>query len=326
MADAIFALDGDVVLQFPFNADELPNGGYDRLWDAVDFASFYNLFIGDGVYPNPSTNLQVRSLYNSMTLTVSPGTAMLKGCGYRQKIAVDITIEPAHPTLKRLDDILVRVDYINRCIVIIYRKGIAAGNPISAAPTRTDDMFELKLAEITINPGVTSITAANIKDTRQDKSVCGIVSQMVQSVDTTTLYEQYDTLLNEKIIEWIQRETKADEDFSRQLQEQQNDFIRFKNDVEAWRAALNIDVVYAVGFNFDNLATMKGTEKITTFPTGRMLETITVSGNGAKVAERELDFSTFTTTEKIYGEDGSILRQSTITKTFPNGSIKDVIV
>ena len=41
-----------------FNA-VLNNGTYDRVYNAENVTSYLDLLVGDGVFPNPSTNLQV---------------------------------------------------------------------------------------------------------------------------------------------------------------------------------------------------------------------------------------------------------------------------
>ena len=40
-----------------FNA-ELVDGEYDRIYLAEDYARYFSSFIGNGVFPNPSTNLK----------------------------------------------------------------------------------------------------------------------------------------------------------------------------------------------------------------------------------------------------------------------------
>ena len=66
---------------FPFDATEI-NGEPDRVYNAADFASFFSQFIGNGIYPNPSSNLQVLSLNSNMVITVKSGSAFINGYGY----------------------------------------------------------------------------------------------------------------------------------------------------------------------------------------------------------------------------------------------------
>ena len=50
----------------------------DRKYDAKRFAEYFNSFIGNGVFPNPSDNLQVIA-NNDMTVTVKAGKAWING-------------------------------------------------------------------------------------------------------------------------------------------------------------------------------------------------------------------------------------------------------
>ena len=143
---------------------------------------------------------------------------------------------------------------------------------------------------------------------------------MVQSVDTTTLFEQYETFLSERTAEWLRREAQADIDFLDQLSRQQADYESFKAGMEAWAAELNIDIVLAVGFNFDNLAALRGiTYTWTPMTDSKISESIVNTGDGRVIATRVNDFSRnknegiVTVIETLYAPDGSgILRQTEI--------------
>ena len=49
--------------------------GGDRKYDASKFAEYFNSFIGNGVFPNPSSNLQVM-VNDDMTVTVKEGKGL----------------------------------------------------------------------------------------------------------------------------------------------------------------------------------------------------------------------------------------------------------
>ena len=54
----------------------------DRKYQASDYAEYFNSLITNGVFPNPSTNLQVLS-NNDMTVTLSAGKAWIDGYVYK---------------------------------------------------------------------------------------------------------------------------------------------------------------------------------------------------------------------------------------------------
>ena len=57
-------------------------------------------------------------------------------------------------------------------------------------------------SDITVNAGVISISQSNITDLRLNTELCGIVHGTVDQVDTTTLFNQYQTWLDEKKAEY----------------------------------------------------------------------------------------------------------------------------
>ena len=100
---------------FPFNAVEV-EGGPDRVYDAADFAAFFSAFIGNGIYSNPSTNLQVLSLNNNMVVTVNKGSAMINGYGYLTDEDIEVQINTANGSYNRKDIIVVSLDLVERKI------------------------------------------------------------------------------------------------------------------------------------------------------------------------------------------------------------------
>lgn len=167
-------------------------------YTVFDWADYFASFIGNGVFPNPSTNLQVIS-NNNMTVTVKSGKAWINGYFYHNKSDLILSIDNADGVLKRRDSIVVRFDNMGNKITTKVIKGTFSQNPVIPPITRTADFYDLKIADIHINAGDILIAQANISDTRLDKNVCGIVTQTVKTIDTTTLYNQIQTdLLNFK--------------------------------------------------------------------------------------------------------------------------------
>lgn len=58
--------------------DEVNNPIYDRAEEASFFAEFFAAFIGNGVYPNPSTGMQVVE-NSSLGVLVKPGKCFING-------------------------------------------------------------------------------------------------------------------------------------------------------------------------------------------------------------------------------------------------------
>lgn len=162
----------------------------DRKYDAAWFAQFFASFIGNGVFPNPSNQLQVGENTN-MTTTVKPGKGWING--YFIVIDSDYVLQHdnADGVLKRIDRIVMRLDFLTREIEVVVKKGVFASTPVAPALQRDTDAHELALADVLIANGATQITQVNITDQRLNSEVCGIVHGVVDQVDTTTIFNQY---------------------------------------------------------------------------------------------------------------------------------------
>ena len=178
-----------------FNAT-LQGEAYDRTYKAEDFANYFSTFIGNGVFANPSNSLQVVA-NNGMSVIVKSGKAWINGYMYENTDNLTLSINTAHGTLKRIDRVVLRLDFINREIKAYILEGTPSSNPVAPTITRDSDKYEIVLADILINNGATSIVQANITDKRQDTSLCGIVKGTVDEIDTTNLFAQYQSSFEE---------------------------------------------------------------------------------------------------------------------------------
>ena len=163
----------------------------DRLYKAEDFAKYFSSFISNGIFPDPSTNLQVfASGNNDMSIIVKAGSAWINGYFYYLDADTTFTIETADGTLNRIDRIAVHLDTTGRTINVKVLKGVIASFPTAPTIERNADGYDLALADIAINAGATSITQANIADQRQNQDLCGIVDSLI-TADTKTLFNQF---------------------------------------------------------------------------------------------------------------------------------------
>ncbi|GEM_PF-1832011 len=169
----------------------------DRKYKAEEIASYFASFIGNGVFPNPSTSLQVAS-NNNMTVTLKPGKAWINGYFYSNTDDLILNINASDGTLDRIDRVVLRLDFVNREIKAYIKKGMFASNPIATTLQRDMDRYEIGIADIYVGKGTASISQANITDLRQDNNFCGIVHGVVDQVDVTTLFNQYDAALSQK--------------------------------------------------------------------------------------------------------------------------------
>lgn len=180
------------IRSFPFNSI---NG--DRKFNAFHWTEYFNWLVGNGIFPNPSTNLQVTS-NNNMTITVKKGAAWINGHIVTSDEDLVLSLEGADGLLNRIDRIALRLDVVDRQIIPIIKKGDPATVSSAKPLQRDDDAYELGLADIRIDKGAISISQSNITDLRLNKNYCGVVHGLVDQVDTTTLFNQYQSWINNK--------------------------------------------------------------------------------------------------------------------------------
>lgn len=169
---------------------------YDRVYDANDFTSYLDLLVGNGVFANPSTTLQVRAS-SGMDVIVGAGSGWINGLKMENTADLTLTVSAADSVLNRIDRVVFYADYTAREMGIDIIKGTLAQNPQAPTLTRTASRYEMALADIYVAKLATSIFASNITDRRQDSNLCGIVTGLIDQIDTTTLFTQFTSQFNE---------------------------------------------------------------------------------------------------------------------------------
>ncbi|MCC0654686.1 hypothetical protein [Clostridioides sp. ES-S-0001-03] len=183
----------------------------DRRYKAEDFREYFASFIGNGVFPNSSTNLQVVD-NNNMTITVKKGKGWINGAIYINTNDLVINIDPADGILNRIDRVVLKFDTLNRNIKLVVKKGTFNSSPVPAEIQRDADAYELALADVFIKAGAISITQSSITDLRLNKTLCGIVKGTVEEIDTTTLLAQLNSWKDEEISNFnVWRENQENE-------------------------------------------------------------------------------------------------------------------
>lgn len=181
-----------------FDAVETSSGVYDRVYNAADFAHYFSLFIGNGVYPDPSTGLQVKAnAVPNMGVSISAGNGWINGYYITLDAAESRSITTANATLSRIDSVVIGLNYTTRSITLYVKTGAPSANPIAPALTRNTSTWELELAQILVAAGAANITQSAITDMRSNKSRCGIVTGVIDQIDTTGLFAQYTAAFNE---------------------------------------------------------------------------------------------------------------------------------
>lgn len=206
-------------MSFPYGS-----ANHDRRYKSSDFRAYYAQMIGNGVYYSNANALKVRE-GEGMTVLLGIGGAFIEGVGYRNTSDLAFKLDTADGALSRIDRIVIRNDYKKRDTYAAVLKGTYNANPQAAALTRNADAYEIAVADVLVAKGVISITQAAITDTRLNNDLCGIVTGLIQQADTTEIFNQFTTFLNEF------KQGHVTE-FNGWTEEQKQEFVAWKNGIK----------------------------------------------------------------------------------------------
>lgn len=161
----------------------------DRTYNADQMSEYFDGLVSNGVYESVGSAMQVTA-GEGLAVNVQSGRAIIDCKWIKNDAAQAITLTTAHVLLPRYTAIVIRLDRSDRTISIVAKDGTPASNP--EKPSMTDDgqITELCLAYVYVGANASTITQANITDMRSS-DLCGWVTGVVQQVDTSQLFAQY---------------------------------------------------------------------------------------------------------------------------------------
>lgn len=180
----------------PFNSILDGNGNPDRAVKAEDWAWYFSTFIGNGVFPKPTDGLQVVA-NDGMGILVKTGYGFIKGYAFRNPADYNIQVGTADGSLGRIDRVILRWDLTNRLMELDIKQGKPSASPVAPTLVRTEDTYELALADISVVAGTTTITQSAITDLRTNTDLCGIVEGTVSQIDWSVLTAQLNAFMSE---------------------------------------------------------------------------------------------------------------------------------
>ena len=164
----------------------------DRVYDAESFAEWLRPFFRNGVFKD---EMQVTA-NNDMTVTVAAGNAYVDGKTKCFDTAQTFTVEAAHATLSRIDNVIMRRDDVNRDFTVFIQKGAFSSEPVAPAITRENGIYDLVLAQIYVEAAAISIRQENITDTRPDLNLCGYVASTITQMDFKQFTDQWSDYIS----------------------------------------------------------------------------------------------------------------------------------
>lgn len=178
-----------------FNARETEEGTYDREYDAEQFAEYFANFISNGVYANPANQLKVvfdDSPSKPFVVIVRKGKAYIDGYWYELTEDMEITIPENTKAYIVKDVIRCTLDKAERKVSIVLEEDVTSDHP-----TNNNNRHDLILSTIIVQPNASKLNAEDITDKRPDKTYCGFVTGVIDQIDTTELFQQYDDAFQE---------------------------------------------------------------------------------------------------------------------------------
>lgn len=162
----------------------------DRKYNADQMSNYFEGLVSDGVY-NGVGNSMVVQASSGMNITVGSGRAIIGNKWIKNDSAYTLTVTGSHPTLNRYTAVVIKLDKVNRNISLTTIDGTPASTPTKPTVTNSQTVMYLVLAYVYVAAAATSISQSNITDTRTDSTVCGWVTGLIEQVDTSTLYLQW---------------------------------------------------------------------------------------------------------------------------------------
>lgn len=143
------------------------------------------MFVDD----SSSDHLRVEKA-QGLTLTVKAGRANINGAFYWQKDDETITLEKNSAT--KSYNIILRLNDNDA-----YRNITLVASDTNNGITRSDSIYDLVIATVTVTGNASEIKGSDITDTRLDSTRCGAVTNAIKSVETLDLFTQMTELFKE---------------------------------------------------------------------------------------------------------------------------------
>lgn len=292
-----------------FNARETEEGTYDREYDAEQFAEYFANFVSNGVYANPANQLKVvLAPSKPFVVIVRKGKAYIDGYWYELTEDMEVTISANTKSYAIKDVICCTLDKTERKVSIVLKEDV-----ITDYPANNNTQHDLVLSTILVQPNASKLNAEDITDKRPDKTYCGFVTGMIDQIDTTELFKQYD----EAFKAWFnEMKDQLSTDAAGNLQTQIGLLSNLKTTVKdsvvnainslygsiigkTLKTLSDVKAVAKQGYYIDALVAVELDAKITE-----------ISGKSGKLIENQIDYQEYTLLGgKVKVISGSVIRE-----------------
>jgi hypothetical protein len=134
----------------------------------LQYAALASTWQASGVIGSPTatdTSLKVFADSTGMQVKVCDGSALIRGFFFNsdEEVTVPVTASEAQP---RIDLVVVKLTVATKTAVLTVVKGTADASPVPPAPTQTEFIYELPLAQVTVGALTATIAPADVTDVR----------------------------------------------------------------------------------------------------------------------------------------------------------------
>lgn len=159
----------------------------DRKYNADQMSEYFEGLVSNGVYEDVGNAMQVIA-YSGMKLKVRSGRAIVNCKWIRVTGTEEITVTQSDTQHDRYSAIVVRLNEADRKIEIACKDGTPGARPMQPDVAAN----ELCLAMVYVRANATEILQSEIRDTRASE-MCGWVTGLIEQVDTSQLFLQWQT-------------------------------------------------------------------------------------------------------------------------------------
>lgn len=179
----------------------------DRAENSELIRLIFSKILRDGVLAKPADSFQVIAGDSGLTVKIRPGFGLIRGAFAYDEAEEVMALHPAPTSYSRIDRVVLRCNYLQRLCEIIIKTGTPASDPVAPELLQpaSGDYYELSLATVKIIANQTAVTQSAITDTRADSRVCGFITQLIDSIDTSVFSEQLNAYIKEFRLESSQK-------------------------------------------------------------------------------------------------------------------------
>lgn len=172
---------------------------FDRAETSELFRLLFAKLLTNGVLAKPADCFKVLAGTSGLTIRIRPGFGLINGAFAYDSAEATYELAQAPTQYSRIDRVVLRCNYRDRLCEILVKTGTAASSPVAPELLQpaSGDYYELSLALITISANQGVVTQSVIQDTRPDSSVCGYITQFIDSIDTSVFFDQFNAFYAE---------------------------------------------------------------------------------------------------------------------------------